>query len=250
MTSFAESVNSYIDANQSLVNTAMPGKILSYDAATQKAVIVPLIQIQLKNGKCIDFAEFPLQDVPVIFSSTSSSAMTFPLKKDDTVLLIFNQRSIDNWLVSKGTDTVVPDDFRKHDLSDAVAIPGFFNFSRAVNNPTNRTLPHETDDLVIAHNINTPNENEFRLKPTGTIEIKAGATSKLTLNKDGTILLDAPTSLTVNTPVANYSGDINATGTITGDVDVIGGGISLLNHTHAGSPTAPSGAVSPTGVPE
>lgn len=45
------------------------------------------------------------------------------------------------------------------------------------------------------------------------------------------------------------NGDIGCTGTITGDVDVLGGTKSLLNHTHFGSPTAPVGGVSPTGAP-
>lgn len=55
-------------------------------------------------------------------------------------------------------------------------------------------------------------------------------------------------------PTTNWTGDINLTGDINqtgGQIvsgDVTASGISLVNHTHAGSPTAPSGPVSNTGA--
>ncbi len=56
----------------------------------------------------------------------------------------------------------------------------------------------------------------------------------MTLNLDGTVELDADTTITVNSPTTNWTGDINVTGTVTATTDVVGGGISLNSHTHSG----------------
>ena len=47
----------------------------------------------------------------------------------------------------------------------------------------------------------------------------------------------------------DQTGDQTSSGTITGTTDVLAGTISGKTHTHIGSPTAPVGAVSPTGLP-
>lgn len=251
--SFTEAVDSFIDADRALISTAIPAKVLNYDPVTQNAVVQPLINNLLKDERVIPYPR--LEDVPVIFPSTSKSMFTFPIEINDTVLLIFSQRSLDKWLSTQDTNSVNPDDFRKHDYSDAIAIPGLSSFPRAINNPKKHKLTHSTDDAVISHNIGTDQENEIRLTKNGSIKISAGATTKLTINLDGTVVIDAPTSLEINAPTTNWNGNINHTGdltssgTITGTTDVIGGGKSVKLHTHIGSPTAPSGSISNTGLP-
>ena len=64
--------------------------------------------------------------VPVVFPRTSKVAMTFPLEKGDGVLLIFAQRSIENYLFSSSSSQNSPEKFS---LSDAIAIPGLFPFN-------------------------------------------------------------------------------------------------------------------------
>lgn len=246
MTSFTEAVSSHIEADRALINTAIPAKVLSYNAIEQRAVVQPLINTLLKDDRV--FPSSSMEDVPVIFPGSGKSMMTFPLNVNDTVLLIFSQRSLDKWKSTKNSNAVNPEDFRKHDFSDAIAIPGLFSFPRAINDAVKHTLTHDTDDLVIAHNIGTAQENEVRLKQDGTIRISAGSGTKLTLNLDGTISLDAPTSLLVTSPTTTWVGDINQQGTFTSDTDVIANSISLVNHIHGGSPTAPTGAVSNTGA--
>lgn len=249
MTTFPDAVSSFINADRALLNTSIPAKILNYNPVTQKAVIQPTITALLKDGRVIPYPE--LEDVPVMFPSTNKSMLTFPIEINDTVLLVFSQRSLDNWLSTENTTPVNPSDYRKHDFSDAIAIPGLFSFPRAINAPDKHTLTHSTNDLVIAHNIGSANENEVRLKEDGTITISSGAGTKLTLNLDGTVSLDAPTSLTVNAPTTAWTGDIavtgdiTSTGTVTATTDVIGGGKSLKTHVHGGVTGGPSN----TGVP-
>jgi len=86
--------------------------------------------------------------------------------------------------------------------------------------------------------------NEIEIK-TSKVTILTGATT-VTI-EDGQVTIDGADA-TLNGSL-QVNGDIGVTGTITGDTDVVTGTVSLLSHTHVGSPTAPSGAISPTGTP-
>jgi hypothetical protein len=210
MTSFSEGVESYIEADRALINTSIPAKIISYNPSSQKCTVIPLIDILLKDGR-----QKPnpiLEDVPVMFPSSGLSAISFPLKPNDTVLLVFSQRSLDSWLNSPNTDQVNPEDFRKHDYTDAIAIPGLFSFPRAINDPRKHTLVHETDDLVVAHNINTANESEVRIKDDGTIRISSGESNTITMSLNGDIAISTP-------------GDMNITAV--GDVNIVGANVNI-----------------------
>ena len=67
-----------------------------------------------------------IYNVPVLFPRSRKAAVTFPLEKGDTVLLVFAERSLDEW-IEKGGNKVSPEDPRRHDMSDAIAIPGCFH---------------------------------------------------------------------------------------------------------------------------
>lgn len=107
----------------------MPGKIQSYDATNQKAVVIPQLHRKLADGR---IERVPvLNDVPVIWPRSGGAFMTFPVSAGDGCLLVFCERSLDEWKANGGE--VVPQDPRAHALSDAVAIMGFSPF----NGPSN-----------------------------------------------------------------------------------------------------------------
>lgn len=111
-----------IEARVTDIHVALPGIVQKYDAAKQTADIQPTIKKKYADGTVINL---PLiSNVPVIFPRTSKAYLHIPLKKDDYVLLIFSERSLDIFLQKGGI--VDPEDYRKHALSDAVAIPGLF----------------------------------------------------------------------------------------------------------------------------
>ena len=56
------------------------------------------------------------------FPGAGGYRITFPVAEGDTGLLLFAESSLDKWLVSGGT--VDPEDDRRHDLTDAVFLPG------------------------------------------------------------------------------------------------------------------------------
>lgn len=120
----AEAIRRALEARASEICTAIPARVESYDAATQRASVQPLIRRAFEDETGARQAErLPIiSDVPVVFPGAGAYAITFPVAKGDTVLLVFSQASIDKWLTS-GKD-VDPGDDRRHSLNDAIAIPG------------------------------------------------------------------------------------------------------------------------------
>jgi hypothetical protein len=106
----------------------LPGRVDSYNPVTQKASIKPLLKRAfIDNAGNEGLDELPvLPDVPVIFPRGGGYYLSMPIEKNDNVLLLFCDRSIDTYMVSTGVVDLDPVDLREHDLSDAVAIPGFF----------------------------------------------------------------------------------------------------------------------------
>lgn len=107
-----------------------PGRIESYDAAKQRADVQPLIQrgeIDISTGDRRVEREPVITDVPVLMLGTSSCRTTMALKPGDTVWLCSASLSLDRYLVQGGE--VDPQDDRRHNISDAVAIPAVFDFA-------------------------------------------------------------------------------------------------------------------------
>ncbi len=129
---------------QSSLHVALPGRIESYDAATQTANVKPLLMntfIDDDDGSNVVEVLPVISAVPVVFPRGGGFMMTFPLVKGDHCHLIFNERSIDKFQTGGGEDTD-PVDTRMHNLSDAVAYVGFY--------PDSKKLPDaDPDNMVI-----------------------------------------------------------------------------------------------------
>jgi len=207
------------------VNTAIPARILKYDPTKQEAEVQPLIKRRYKDGVAVSRA--PITGVPVVFPAAGGGIITFPVQVGDTVLLIFSQRSIDRWVRSEGGE-VDPLDNRKHDISDAMAIPGLFTLNQA--------LQSDPDNVIIKFS-----GAEIALTPDGAVNINAPGG----FNVVGDSTIDGTLSVTGD---VQFDSDLNVTGDIVAN-EVTGGGKVLSSHTHAGSATAPNGPVAPTGAP-
>lgn len=101
------------------MHVATPGRIVSYNSGAQTASVKPLINRKV-NGA--DEVVPVINNVPVIFPRSGGAFMTFPVAAGDGCLLIFCDRSLDEW--KGGAGEIAPDDPRAFDLSDAVAIMG------------------------------------------------------------------------------------------------------------------------------
>lgn len=187
------------------IHTCLPGRIESYDHATQKASVLPLLSRRLRSG---DVEERPvIANVPVVFPRSGGASLTFPVLPGDGCLLVFSERSIDLWLDQGGI--VAPDDPRKFDLSDCIAIMGLYPFSEA--SPAN----NNTDVLLQYAGA------EVRILQTGAVQINAPAGLQIT-------------------------GNVTVTGTVNASGDVVGSGKSLSTHVHAGVTSGSSSTAPPT----
>ena len=130
----AEVVKAAIAEGFSGLHVAMPGKVEKYDPILQKADVKPLIQRPVVARDGTESLE-PLPvipEVPVCFPRGGGFFCSFPLAKGDNVLLVFCDLSTDAFAYSTGSVDTDPVDLRQHDLTDAVAIPGFYPFPKAI----------------------------------------------------------------------------------------------------------------------
>lgn len=141
------------------VHTCLPGIVKSYNPSTNKATIQPALNKAFFSGAM----PMPiLENVPLLFPGGSNFNMTFPVNSGDYVLLLFSERSIDLWLSVGGQ--VTPNDPRKFDLSDAIAIPGLQPFTGNFSN-------NNGTDFVISFA-----GSEIRINSSGAVQIKTNST--------------------------------------------------------------------------
>ena len=103
------------------IYTAMPGEIVAYDPATQRATVRPLIQVLDTIGLAHTRPE--IADVPVWFPSGGGFTMFVPLAEGDPVLLLFSMRGLTAWKEDGGVSA--PDEGVLFSANDAIALPGF-----------------------------------------------------------------------------------------------------------------------------
>ncbi len=104
--------------------TWQPGRVESYDAATGRAVVQPLIgrRVRGEDGEATVEHDPPIPGVEIGFPGAGGARFRFPIAAGDHVLLLFCERSLDRF---KGgaRGKIDPGDSRRHNASDAIAIP-------------------------------------------------------------------------------------------------------------------------------
>lgn len=132
---YAQVIRSAIARGLAELRVAMPGRIETYDATTQKASVLPLLKDAVRNADGgIDIDPFPvIPGVPVLFSGGGGFRTTYPVRRGDTCLIIFSDKSMDLWK-SAGGGPIDPVNTRAHELADAVCIVGLHSFADAWNN--------------------------------------------------------------------------------------------------------------------
>lgn len=197
------------------VHTALPGQIISYDHTLQKASIQPSLKKSYLDGTT---QEMPiLNNVPVIFPKAGGASLTFPVLPGDTCLLLFIERSTDLWKSVGGI--VAPNDPRKFDLSDAVALMGLMPFSED-------SLAENNEDVLLTYK-----NSNIRIKSTGEIQIETA--SKVSIGNASAEVLDIVSKIlgilitSVTTPTGSpiFQGTVPNYTTLKAALDSIKGSI-------------------------
>ena len=126
-------VKSIIDAMNyqfAVRHFSRPGRIETFDSATGRATVKPLIKYPARDRDTGETSviELPtISNVPVAVMQGGGGRVTFPISEGDPCLLVFSEVSLDEWLTNGGDPD--PLDFRRNNLSDAMAIVGLSSFS-------------------------------------------------------------------------------------------------------------------------
>lgn len=165
-------IKALIDQALTELHVALPARIEKYDPKTLRAEVTVLAKKTLE-GKPVTIP--PIVEVPVAILKAGPFVIRPPYVQGDIVQVLFNERALDNILISGDPQEVGLT--RKHTLDDAVVIGGL----RVENHPE---LPEEySDGLYIA---NVEQDSKVALAKNGDIFIQG---KDVTIKKAGTIKL-------------------------------------------------------------
>jgi hypothetical protein len=164
-------------------HVAYPGRVQSYDPATQTADVVPLVrqQVPQPDGSHALEALPVVPSVPVLWPRVGGWFLAFQLRPGDTVQLLCNTSAIGHWRAGQG-DVTDPGDLRRQHLAHAVALPGLYTRGRALGH-----APTGDDELTLGSDAGGGTRLTF--KTDGTLTVTRGSTVRLQLDPDGTVHL-------------------------------------------------------------
>lgn len=207
---FEEGVLTAIRGKLAGLWTAIPGEIVSFDAARQTAEVQPTVQAEADapDGSKSLVTLPLLLDCPVVFQRGGGAVFTFPIAPGDECLVVFSARCIDAWWQNGGVQPQA--ELRMHDLSDGFVFVGPASLPKAIGGLSTTSAQLRSLDGLTSISLNP-------------------SARTIALTAPGGILLDGP---------------VTATSTIDAAGDVTAEGTSLHTHTHTG------GTISgDTGVP-
>lgn len=127
MASLTEAIRQTVLRMVLSLQTALPGRVISYDATAQTADVQPLLKwADFLPGRTRSLFDLPvLPDVLVCMPRAGQLGVHLPLDAGDLVLLVFCSRSIASWRgqASAGTITDPGRVFTPTPLEAAVALP-------------------------------------------------------------------------------------------------------------------------------
>lgn len=176
--------------------TMLPARVLAYDRDRNVATVQPMIAVLTTTGQAVPRAQ--VAEVPVVAIGGGGFVMHFPLQAGDLGWIEASDRDIS--LFMQSLEESPPNTHRLHSFADA------------------RFLP----DVLRQFDAGSVAGNAMALQSTdGTVRVELSPSR---------LLLVAP-SVQVDTPLAEFTGDI----TVAGEATI--SGIAFTTHRHAGVTT-------------
>lgn len=123
-----DEISEMIEIDRLELNTCMPAIVVKYDSATQTCSVQPCMKRTSVDGEVNSRAV--IDDVHVVFPRSANAGLHFPVNEGDSVLLVFSQRSLDEWS-DRGGQVELTDN-RLHDITDAIAIVGLHPLDKPI----------------------------------------------------------------------------------------------------------------------
>jgi hypothetical protein len=110
------------------IHTAIPGKIVSYNANKCTVTVNPVGKFITSDDVELDYPT--ITEVPVVFPvcQSTGTGMAFPVKKGDSCLIIVSEVELDSWRSDAESDGSL-----RFDLTSAVVIPGLLKKGNAIS---------------------------------------------------------------------------------------------------------------------
>lgn len=195
-----------------------------------------------------------ISNIPFVvpWGKTAGLLLSVPVNVGDDVLLLFADRSIDNWqstgkMAAPAEDTIP----RTHDLTDAIAIPGIFNnvTAKQVVGYDNQAIELRDTSNKVSIKV-TKNAAIIRYEGN-TVTIDSGSINSVcggsTVSMTDSSVSIAATNITLtgNVTIAGDSFNLASTSSTTSGGDLVtSGGVNIGSHVH----TDPQGGT--TGGPQ
>lgn len=183
----------------------LPAIVIAVDEKRNYATVKPLVMVQATDDTLTARAQ--IASVPIYTVGAGNYVMSFPIKPGDLGWIIANDRDISLFL--QENKEAAPNTSRLHSFEDGVFFP---------DNARKWTLAGADAEAATWQSLD------------GTIKVTLGADM---------IHVVHPTKVEITTPLAHFTGDLTAEGTIRGKTDVLSGAgeISGKTHHHTGVTT-------------
>lgn len=219
-------IKEIIDRALARINTCIPGIIDSFDGETQTATVIPAVSMKTFIENKEGVLEFPpIVNAPLVFpfASTAGFALTLPIRRGDPCIILFSQRSIDNWHDKGG---IQPSEAgvaaRHHDLTDALI------FMAA--SPIPGVLSEWEGEGIQLRN--------------------RSGTNKVTVYDDR-VVIDSTSIVIIDAPQTTIKGHLTVDGNTTLGADVMNRNVNISStHVHAQDPDSKGGVQQNTKVPQ
>ena len=124
----ADVIESAIDSRLLDLHTMIVGRVISYDAPTQTAVVRPVINgaAPALDGSTVSEELPTISNVPVRWERAGGYYTHLPLAPGDHGMLIFSQADLAPWRVNKlvGYEVFNAGDITRHGMSYPIFVPG------------------------------------------------------------------------------------------------------------------------------
>lgn len=154
----------------------MPGRVQSYDSATQTADIVPLVrkQVAQPDGEYTMEALPVLPSVPVLFPRMGDWFVSLPIAEGTYGLVIVCAPAIGHWRVGDG-DVTDPGDLRRFHMAHAVFLPvGMTPRSEALERTGAAGEDGNGKPTGMVIGSDAADGSRILMRANGTVEIVAG----------------------------------------------------------------------------
>ena len=165
-------VNKIVKDKLSDIRIAIPARVESVENLKDGFIDVqPIVNFTHKLTKETS-QEGIIRRVRVIYPSTKTTSICFPISQGDTVDLVFHSVNLSTFL-NGNTSPHDPMFKSLFNRTDCVAYVGFEPYQKSCMNPNNYRNDFDNQDLNIVHNKNTDNEVILELTSEGELKIKS-----------------------------------------------------------------------------